>query len=83
MPTNLHDVLEDTEMREKFVRHLQREFSVENLLFYDAATEFLEQCESGHLSAMQERNSAALKIFFEFIRRESRNQVCILLFTVS
>lgn len=68
------DVLKDSEMLKLFTEHLKREFSVENLLFYNRAREFENACATGHLQAT-ERNIEAALVFADFISIDGDLQV--------
>ena len=62
------------EQRQSFRNHLVAEFSIENILFWDAAREF---ADAQPLMNAHECALAALKLYQEFIALEAIYQVSI------
>lgn len=52
-----------------------REFSIENILFWDAAKEFEFDCENNVFRSMEEKNVAAASIYAEYVSREAPSPV--------
>jgi len=62
-------------MLDMFTEHLKQEWSVENLLFYVAVTEYEDRCARDTWASPQEQNQRALEIYFEFVIENADSQV--------
>lgn len=65
--TNLSEVFESPVALHFYIEHLKREFSVENLLFYNISKEFAEMCEGDKFDSDEARNLEAASIYVDFV----------------
>lgn len=68
---------EHSRLREDFSQHLVREFSAENLVFWDQAKEFFEHCQSKAFTDL-EMVFKATTMYFQFIAKGSSDEVLTL-----
>ena len=59
----------------RHVEHLKREWSVENILFYDVVAKFCKQCDEAAFEGGLARASTALDIYAGYIAESAPSRV--------